>query len=79
MGAVLEDERRGGVPGEGLEIADGLSALREERAANMPKLRRCPYGLLHRGLASVPGVCICSAFYLQIVIKREWTRRDSNS
>ncbi len=34
----MECERRGGVPGEGLEIVDGLATLGEEREVRVPEV-----------------------------------------
>ena len=42
VGVALEGERRGDVPGESLESADDLAALREEREAPMPKALQTP-------------------------------------
>jgi len=50
VGVALKGEGGRGVPGEGLEVADGLTALGEERKAAMPKAVQTPYGLLHKSL-----------------------------
>jgi hypothetical protein len=36
VGVALEGENRGGVPGEGLEVPDGLAALSEQAKARVP-------------------------------------------
>ena len=83
VGVALKGVRRGGVPGEGLEIADGLAALGEEREATMPKATQTPLRvaaqLLHKALVRIQSFQLRFGFYLQITRKREWTRRDSNS
>ena len=38
MSVSLEGEGGGGVAGEGLEVADGLAVLGEERQAAMPEV-----------------------------------------
>ncbi len=38
MGVPLEGESDGGVPGEGLKIADGLATLGEEREVRVPEV-----------------------------------------
>jgi hypothetical protein len=42
MGIPLDSESGGGVPGDGLEIADGLAALGEERETAMPRATQIP-------------------------------------
>ena len=49
MSVPLEGESGGGVPGEGLEIANGLAALSKKRQATMPEVvesdggKACPF------------------------------------
>jgi hypothetical protein len=44
VGVVLEGERDGGVPGEGLQVADGLAVLGQQRQAAVLEVVEADWG-----------------------------------
>ncbi len=83
MGIPLEGESGGGVPGDGLEVADGLAALGEERETAMPRATQIPLRvaaqLLHKALLRIPRAFGFASRFACKLQEKGWTRRDSNS